>query len=293
MPDGVSVWHKVSGKPGAPVVAYLHGGPGYNAFAFEKSAGELLERQFRVLYIDQRGCGRSGFEGSDAAYGMARTVEDIDRIRKAVGAEHLGLIGHSFGGVIAAEYARRYPQNVSSIVMVDTTPRIERALAHQVSFVDGIAESDFPAKAEEVHSLSRGEGSTFDKLKKLYGLLGRLPLQARLHYASKATQTEMEALDEASGVMACTSPRVASTFEKEGYLGATAPDAEARLPVPSLLVAGRSSEVIGKANIEAAALIWGAEVRWIDGAGHFVYFEKPREFAAAVTGFFAASTPAP
>ncbi|GAF90193.1 unnamed protein product, partial [marine sediment metagenome] len=134
---------------------------------------------------------------------------------------------------------------------------------------------------------------TFDKLKKLYGLLGRLPLQARLHFASKATQTEMEALDEASGLMPCTSAHVASTFEKEGYLGATAPDAELRLPVPSILIAGRSSEVIGKPNIEAAALIWGAEVRWIDGAGHFVYFEKPREFTAAVTGFFAASTPAP
>lgn len=177
--------------------------------------------------------------------------------------------------------------------MVDTTPRIERALTHQVSFVDGIAEKDFPSKAAQVHSLSRVQGSTFDKLKKLYGLLGRLPLQARLHFASKATQTEMEALDEASGLMPCTSAHVASTFEKEGYLGATAPDAELRLPVPSILIAGRSSEVIGKPNIEAAALIWGAEVRWIDGAGHFVYFEKPREFTAAVTGFFAASTPAP
>ena len=84
MPDGTSVWYKLSGRPGAPVIAYFHGGPGYNAYAFEKSAGQLLEESFRVIYIDQRGCGRSGFESSEQSYGMRKTVEDIDQIRKAL-----------------------------------------------------------------------------------------------------------------------------------------------------------------------------------------------------------------
>jgi len=65
------------------------------------------------------------------------------------------------------------------------------------------------------------------------------------------------------------------------------------LPVPSTLIAGWSSEVIGKPNIEAAASVWGAEVRWIDGPRHVAYVEKPREFAAAVTHVFAAFIPAP
>src|SRR5690606_26153007 len=61
--DGVRIWYKLAGREGAPVIAYLHGGPGYNAYVFEESAGRLLEETFRVLYLDQRGCGRSTFDG--------------------------------------------------------------------------------------------------------------------------------------------------------------------------------------------------------------------------------------
>ena len=289
MPDGVRVWHKLTGPSGAPVIAYLHGGPGYNAYAFEKSAGRFLEESFRVLYIDQRGCGRSGFDGPADAYGMQKTADDIDRIRIAVGVEKLGLIGHSFGGIVAAAYAHRFPKSVSTVVMVDTAPSVGRALAHQVEFLDGIAETTFPAKATEIHSVARRQDAVFNKLQKLYGIIGRVPLQARVHYASGSKQAEMEALDGASGIMGCTSKRIVPAYEREGYLDDAAPEIGERVTVPTLLIAGRSSEVIGKENIEAAARTWGAQLTWFTDAGHFVYFEKPREFADAVTRFFHSS----
>ena len=293
MPDGVRVWYKLAGRDGAPVVAYLHGGPGYNAYAFEKSAGQILEESVRMLYIDQRGCGRSGFDGPDGAYGMRRTVEDVERIRVAIGAESLGLIGHSFGGIVAAAYAHRFPKNVSGIVMVDTAPRVGRAIAHQIQFLDGIADTAFPEKAAQIHTAVQTKQTAFATLLKLYEVVGRVPLQRRMHYASTAKQAEMETLDSASAVMGCTSERIVPAYEHEGYLGDAPPDVAARLTVPSLLLAGRSSEVIGKENLEAAAQIWGARLLWVDGAGHFVYFEKPREFTDAVTRFFAAALAAP
>jgi proline-specific peptidase len=293
MPDGVRVWYKLAGREGAPVVAYLHGGPGYNAYVFEKSAGHLLEESLRVLYIDQRGCGRSGFEGPNEAYGMRKTVEDVERIRVAIGADRLGLIGHSFGGIVAAAYAHRFPKNVSGIVMVDTAPRVGRALAHQVQFLDGIANTAFPEKAAQIHTAVQAKETVFATLQKLYEVIGRVPLQRRMHYASTAKQAEMEALDSASAVMGCTSERIVPAYKGEGYLGDAPPDVATRLAVPSLLLAGRSSEVIGKENLEAAAQIWGAQLQWVDGAGHFVYFEKSREFADAVTRFFATALAAP
>lgn len=284
MPDGVRVWYKLAGRAAAPVIAYLHGGPGYNAYAFEKSAGRLLEETFRVLYIDQRGCGRSGFDGVASAYGMANTVEDIERIRVATGVDTLVVMGHSFGGVVAAEYARRFSKRVTAVVLLDTAPAIGRALAHQVEFIDRIAETDFAAKAAEVHAVARGAAPAFSKLQKLYGLLGRVPLQRRLHFASAARQEEMAALDAASGIMPCTSGEVVQAFDREGYLD-DRPGAASRLPVRSLLLAGRASEVIGKDNVDDAARTWGAELRWLEETGHFVYFEKPREFADAVSAF--------
>lgn len=89
--DGVRIWYKVAGREGAPVIAYLHGGPGYNAYAFEESAGRLLEETFRVLYLDQRGCGRSTFDGPIERYGMQRTIDDLEHLRTSIGAERLIL----------------------------------------------------------------------------------------------------------------------------------------------------------------------------------------------------------
>src|SRR5687767_4956366 len=157
--DGTRIWYKLSGKPGAPTIAYVHGGPDYNAHVFEKSAGKLLEADYRLLYLDQRGCGRSGFEGSPDQYGMAATIEDIEHVRTLIGADRLILAAHSFGGVVAAEYAHRYASRVSAIIMIDTAPDLSRAFAYQVSYINSIADTAYPAKAADVHRIAGSDAT--------------------------------------------------------------------------------------------------------------------------------------
>jgi proline iminopeptidase len=283
--DGVDVWFKLAGRSDAPVVAFLHGGPGYNSYVFEKSAGRRLEQTLRVLYFDQRGCGRSAFDGSREQYGMVPTVRDLEELRVALGIEKLSLIGHSFGGRVAEEYARKYSDHVDNVIMIDTAPNLGAALAHQIAFVDSIAERAFPEHAAAIHSIARSEGPEFPRLGQLYATVGRLPLQERLHFGSVRQQRAMEAIDEASGLLSCTSGAAVRAFEEEGFL-AQRPTA-ARLPVRAMLIGGTASQVIGRANIEAAAAAWNAELRWLDG-GHFVYFDLPDELARMVTEFVTA-----
>src|SRR4051812_32919663 len=57
--NGADLWFKLAGKADGPVVVYLHGGPGYNSHTFEKAVGALLEQKLKMIYLDQRGCGRS------------------------------------------------------------------------------------------------------------------------------------------------------------------------------------------------------------------------------------------
>lgn len=282
--DGVPIWFKLNGKADAPTLAFVHGGPGYNSFTFEQSSGRLLEKSFHVLYFDQRGCGRSGFVGAAEQYGMSPTVDDLEMLRARAGVERLILIGHSFGGAVAAAYAHRYPEHVAAVVMVDTAPDLGRALTHQVATLDRLADSAFPAQAASVHAIAQSSDAPFPKLARIYGLIGRLPLQRRLHFATEAAQHQMEELDAASALTACTSPAVVSAYEREGYLSGAGPDVGARIMAPTLLIAGRYSEVIGKDTIQAAAQAWGATVEWMD-TGHFVYFERPDEFVSAVEAF--------
>ncbi len=107
--DGVELWYKKAGNPKGPVVIYLHGGPGYNSYAFEKAAGALLEQRLQMVYLDQRGCGRSWFEGHPEKLGIGPTIEDIERLRKKLGAPQISLIAHSFGGLMALEYVKAHP----------------------------------------------------------------------------------------------------------------------------------------------------------------------------------------
>ena len=84
--NGVRLWSKVSGQSvrGQAPVLYLHGGPGYNSYSFEKTIGMRLEKHMQVVYFDQRGSGRSE-RPANGDYSMGALVEDVEAHRKQLG----------------------------------------------------------------------------------------------------------------------------------------------------------------------------------------------------------------
>jgi proline iminopeptidase len=115
---------------GSPVLM-VHGGPGYPFKAAWKGLEPLTARH-RFIYYHQRGCGKStrpvdGLEAGnfyesmlalDGELGMAVQLRDIEAFRKASGAERISLVGHSYGGLLAALYAAEYPDRVDALVLV-------------------------------------------------------------------------------------------------------------------------------------------------------------------------------
>ena len=117
--NGVRHWYRVAGNmraASAPVV-FLHGGPGQGSNHFAALVGPRLEPSVAMVYFDQRGSGRSD-RPADGAYSIARLVQDIEGLRRALGVPRIALIGHSFGAGLALEYAAAYPQHVSAVVFV-------------------------------------------------------------------------------------------------------------------------------------------------------------------------------
>lgn len=98
-------------------ILFLHGGPGYNCAGFEVStAQELANNGFYVIVYDRRGEGRSTH--SNAKFTFQETFDDINSILKNYNLEKVNLIGHSFGGIVAALYAEKNPTKVNSIELV-------------------------------------------------------------------------------------------------------------------------------------------------------------------------------
>jgi proline iminopeptidase len=99
---GGPVWYRMVGAgPGIPLLA-LHGGPGGTSCGF--SLLESLGDQRPVVRYDQLGTGRSGRPDDLSLWEVERFVEALDSVRRQLGLDQVHLLGHSWGGGLAAAY---------------------------------------------------------------------------------------------------------------------------------------------------------------------------------------------
>lgn len=103
---------------GEPVVV-IHGGPGI-AHNYMTDVANGLENQFRFVFYDQRGSGLS-HAYSKEAISMQKNIEDLEKLRKALGLEKMNLISHSAGTYLAMSYLETYPKNVRNLVLLGAT----------------------------------------------------------------------------------------------------------------------------------------------------------------------------
>lgn len=112
--DGITTSYQIFGK-GEPVLI-INGGPGMSSNNFEALA-ESLSTNNRVIVYDQRGTGDSAMQAINRSnMTIALLAEDIENLRKHLGYENWIVLGHSFGGILAYEYAARYPQSVKAMI---------------------------------------------------------------------------------------------------------------------------------------------------------------------------------
>lgn len=113
------IFCRTMGK-GKPLIV-IHGGPGLNQDYLLPQLGQLAKNNF-VIFYDQRGCGRSTGEIHQDTMNVATFVDDLEAIRKAFHFEKISLLGHSWGGFLAMQYAIAYPQAVDKLILSNSMP---------------------------------------------------------------------------------------------------------------------------------------------------------------------------
>lgn len=103
---------------GEPLVI-LHGGPGASHDYFLPYLLPLA-RHNRLVFIDERGSGKSEKLEDAKRYTVETMVEDVEAVRLALGLGKINVLGHSFGGVLAQAYALKYQANLSHLVLCST-----------------------------------------------------------------------------------------------------------------------------------------------------------------------------
>ncbi len=136
-PDA-ELYFELVGPPDAPVIFYLHGGPGYNSHSFRDLVGDELAA-FRVIYADQRGAGRS-LADTGADLGVEAMAGDVFAILDALRISRATLLAHGFGATVAAAAARRAPERVERLVWVNpwvTMPELAKTLQLEAAKLAG------------------------------------------------------------------------------------------------------------------------------------------------------------
>ena len=115
----VSALHQIyweeSGNPDGIPVIFLHGGPG--AGASPQSRGFFNPEKYRVVIIDQRGCGRSLPYAETRENTTWDLVADIEKVREMLGIESWLVFGGSWGSTLSLAYAETHPERVRGLIL--------------------------------------------------------------------------------------------------------------------------------------------------------------------------------
>jgi proline iminopeptidase len=114
---GVFIYYKTFGQ-GDPLMI-LHGGPGASHDYFLPHLVPLA-RKNRLVFIDERGSGKSAKLENPALYTVENMVEDAEAVRSSLHLGKMNLLGHSCGGVLALAYALKYQKNLSHLILCST-----------------------------------------------------------------------------------------------------------------------------------------------------------------------------
>jgi proline iminopeptidase len=264
--NGVELYFEVSGAEDAPqTLVYLHG-LGYNSFSFRETVGESLSA-YRVVYLDQRGCGRSEpLEADPQLFTVDALVDDLEALRAHLNLRSFTPVGHGFGAVIALEYARRFPRFVNAVVAVSPWvhfPELSRQLLDSAvrlteRAVD--APEDSEARAERAFSL-------------------REDLLSVLHFPNPTARLHLEFVDSESGLFGGGTAQETLVFNRLWDLEYPLYFPEIRTPV--ICIAGERDVTSYPAQTDWLVDLLNAELEVMD-TGHYPWLEDTDGFVASL-----------
>src|SRR5580704_8600232 len=115
--NGVLIYYTTFGR-GEPLVI-VHGGPGASHDYFLPYLLPLA-RTNKLVFIDERGSGRSEKLEDVKQYTVENMADDVEAVRVALNLGKISLLGHSYGGVLAEAYALKYPEHLWHLVLAST-----------------------------------------------------------------------------------------------------------------------------------------------------------------------------
>jgi proline iminopeptidase len=257
---------------GTPIVL-LHGGPGATHHYFHPVFSDAAAFS-QVIYYDQRGCGSSDYEPRDG-YTISQAVDDLDRLREALGFDKWVVLGHSYGGVLAQCYSVRYPQHVSGLVLVGASYAFSDLPFDCSRQFNG--EFQFPEERAFISKLYGDNSLTW--VQRIYN--GHRNGDWRRQSFYRPTDDQIARLARYDTSDEAFQPAMSKTISRVTLDGAFI-----ECPLPTLIMEGRWDLSAGESHAKRLPPYFkDATLRFYDQAGHNPFDDEPEAFFAELRQF--------
>jgi proline-specific peptidase len=281
--QGGRIYVRVNGRldgPRPPVVL-IHGGPG-GTHAGLLDALALADERAVILY-DQLDSGRSDHPGKPANCTVGRFAAELDAVRRTLGIKRWHVIGHSWGGTIALEYAARRPQALAGLALAGPlistrswlrdAAALRRRLPAPVQAELDRCETAAPPPGERCEAAANA----------FYGAFNRRepPNEAMAAYRKANGRGSNQTLNETMwGKTEFVSTGTLKAYNGEPLL--------ARLDGPrTLFIVGQYDQARPETVGAFAARVPGAEFAVVPGAAHGIFSDRPAETMALLRAWLA------
>lgn len=252
----------------------VHGGPILDHGYLTEPLRPLAD-DYRLVFYDQRLSGRSAGSVDTSTVGLAAFVADIEAIRQELGLERIHLLGHSWGGLVAMNYALTHPDRLRSLILVSPmAPSTRLWQSSEVALQATIEPADTAGLGELGASpeLAAREPAAVERML-------QLSFRSQLHDRRLAEQLRFHIADD-----------YARRSEQFGHMigelsSYDLVDELATLDVPTLLVYGGSEIGATIGGDVLARTIPDIRVESIPEAAHFAFLERPRAFHRVLQDF--------
>lgn len=273
--DG-KLFYRIAGK-GVPLIV-LHGGPGLDQDYLLPQLYKLAENNLVVFY-DQRGSGRSLETKLDEKHiNIDQFVDDLEALQISLGFDKFILMGHSWGGLLAMQYAVDHQENLIGLILLDTAPADYKG---QQAFID-----EFGLRTKDIHNDIKplfayndfkelNATQISDLYRKLFSVYFYKPEEVKdlsLNFSVASAQSGFKVMEEMSKTY-WLQPNV-NLFPKLK-----------KLKVPTFILHGKQDIVPVWTAQEINDAIPQSEIVILDQSDHFPYIEQPSQFFAELNGF--------
>lgn len=273
---GGPVWYRVSGTgPGIPLLV-LHGGPGGRICGYSRL--DVLGNERPIVRYDQLGSGRSGRPDDPSLWTVERFVEELHTVRQQLGLDEMHLLGHSWGGSLAAAYVlEKGTDGIASVIL--SSPLLStRMWIEDANFLRSQLPEDVQRTLTEHEQAGTTDSDKYQAASDVF--------YERHVYGGERAESPPECDGAPPGRFVYETMWGPTEFHATGTLiDFDVTDRLHEIDVPVLFIAGQFDEARPERIAEFQQLIPGSKLIVILDAAHGTLSKKPDEYRSILEHF--------